>query len=106
MKRAFPGLLFAILVAAGPISTYSDRTAATATSRSSERADGSADRAYDAFEMGRFTTVDVPGATPARLFAISDPVAHGCRRGRDRAIRESSATRSPARVRSNNVSDE
>lgn len=64
--------LFAILVAAGTISVYSDRTAPTATSRSSDRADGSANRSDEPFEVGRFTTVDVPGATATRLFAIND----------------------------------
>jgi uncharacterized membrane protein len=72
MKHLSLRPLFAILVAAGTISAYSDRTAPTATSRSSDRADGSANRSDEPFEVGRFTTVDVPGATATRLFAIND----------------------------------
>jgi uncharacterized membrane protein len=72
MKHCSLRLLFAILVAAGTVRAYSDPAASTATPRSSARADRSANRSDRPFEVGPFTTVDVPSATATRLFAIND----------------------------------
>jgi hypothetical protein len=73
MKHFPSGLLFAILVVtAGTISADSDRNAPTATSLLSGRTDASANRPDGPFQGGRFATVDVPGATATRLFAIND----------------------------------
>jgi len=70
MKRFFRGPLFAVLVAAGAIGAYSEAAALSATRPVSARADASANRPD--VDAGSFITVDVPGASATRLFAIND----------------------------------
>jgi uncharacterized membrane protein len=70
MKRFFLSPLFAVLVAAGTISAYSEAAALSATRVVGAHAHPSANR--PGVDAGTFLTVDVPGASATRLFAIND----------------------------------
>ena len=75
MKRSFPVSLLAIVAAAGMISACSDSTAPEALTRQQASADVAgvpANRSPSPVAAGRFTTIDIPGATATVAFAIND----------------------------------
>ena len=75
MKMSFPMQLLAVFDAAVMISACSDSTAHEERTRQEATADAAgvaADRSRGPVAAGRFTTIDVPGATATVAFAIND----------------------------------
>lgn len=75
MKRSLPVPLLVVFASAVMISACSDSTAPEARTRQVAAADVAgvaSDRSRDPVAAGRFTTIDVPGATATVAFAIND----------------------------------